>query len=507
MAHRFLFLGLCLPVILDAFITHFFPEQALVSFLITAFFYCLMGIKFYKTKTYSPLIWVIFLLGIALRFFYIAYNPIYFRQQDVGQFTEEGRGHFQYIYYILKYHTLPFLHSPPILPIYHPPLYHILAALFLSLTSVHENLQYLTLICATGCALFSYFFLRTFLKTNQSRLIAALFCSFFPTFIYFSGKLNNDALSTFLTLASVFFFLQHLTKPGIKNLVLSAFLLGLASMTKFTTVLFFLGIGFYYLSALILRQITFKQAVKEGLIFNCIYLPLMALWPICILIRWGTFQGFSAHQWYHFSIKLMGYNPFLHLDTTSIDPLQYVGGYSLLERLGPIFEPLSYPFVLRGAWLPTQYPEYNVWLCLIKSALFDEWALFKLGATPLQTIGFDFSVILLLLGEILFCIFLWSFFKVKRRDKVTVFCQSVLLMVMAGFIHFCFWCPVFFACLFRYIAALFPFCCYFVIQYLQKNLASSTTGHQKIKKTIGYGLVLFSVLSGFVYTLYGALSF
>jgi len=512
MSNRFLFLWLCIPVLVEALITHFFPEQAFNSFLGASGIYAYLGIKFYKTKTYSPLIWLIFMWGLALRFFYISYTPYYFNQHDVGFFTDDGRGHFQYIYYILKHHTLPVFHMDPRLPIYHPPLHHILSALFLMIFPGYENLQYLTLIYAMGCVLISYLFLRLWTQSDQERLIAALFCNLFPPFIYLSGQLNNDALGSFLTLIALFFFFKHLNKASIKNLILSAVFLGLAGMTKFSTSSFFLGICLYYLCAFMTHKITFKTALKEGFILTAIYLPFIGAWPLYAFLHWGKFEGLAIHvasstifldtlkSWFS------GYSPFLHLNP-SFERFQYVGSYSLFERFGPIFEPLSLPFFLTGGWHLNQYPEYNIWIGLIKSTLFDEWHLFKLDSSFLHTLGFDFSVALLLNAKCLFFAFIWCFFKTKRQTKTALFCQSIVLAAMMGLFFFTLRNPYWASCSFRYIVPMLPMCGYFVLQYVHEKLATDTQKNKKIKTIFGYGLILFSSLSGIVYTLYGALSF
>ena len=513
MANRFRFLFLCFPVFMGAIITHFFPEQAFNSFLGVSAFYLYIGAKLYKIQTYPPLILVIFMWGLALRFFYISYLPYYVNQHDAGVFAEDGgRGHFQYIYYILKHHTLPVFHMNPYLPLYHPPLHHILSAIFLAIVPGYENLQYLTLCYGMGCAVFSYLFLRLWTQTDKERLIVALFCSFSPTLIHLSGQLNNDSLGSFLTLISLFFFFKHLDEIGIKNLILSAIFLGLAGATKLSTFSFFLGIGLYYLSALVTHQITFRKAFKEGLIFTTIYMPLIGIWPLYTFLHWGKFEGFSVHMASHtiFSDTLKswfsGYYPFLHLNP-SFDRFQYVGSYSLFERLGPIFQPLSLPFFLVGGWNSVQYPEYNIWAGLIKSSLFDEGHLFKFDSSFLHTLGFDFSVALLLSAKWLFFIFIWSFFKTKRQTKTALFCQSIFVAAMIGFLYFNIRNPYWASCSFRYIVPILPLCGYFILQYLHERLPKNTQKNKKIKMILGYGLILFSIFSGIVYTLYGALSF
>ena len=78
---------------------------------------------------------------------------------------------------------------------------------------------------------------------------------------------------------------------------------------------------------------------------------------------------------------------------------------------------------------------------------------------------------------------------------------------MMGLFFFTLRNPYWASCSFRYIVPMLPMCGYFVLQYVHKKLATGTPKNKKIKMIFGYGLILFSSLSGIVYTLYGALSF
>ena len=350
----------------------------------------------------------------------------------------------------------------------------------------------------------------------------ALFCSFFPAFTFYAGSLNNDILSSFLTLLSIYFFFVHLREDKKRYVILSALFLGLSGLVKISAIPFYVGSCLFYISAVLMRQTHFKKALKNISLFSAVCLPILFLYPVYNFIRWDGFSIFSTHVWWSMgswsevlSVWFSKYHPFLYLADVSVDKYQYVGTYSLLDRLGPVFVPITRPFLFVGNGRPDMIPEYNIWAGLLKTALFDEWHLFFTGfgngyamegATVMQTIGFDLSMILFVLGWILFFFFLVAFFKVSRKEPIILYCQSVTVAVMAGFVYWCLKNPASSAVSFRYIAFLFPILSLFVVKYVQENLSRPTKGNERIKNFLGLTVFLFSWTALIIYTLYGATS-
>ena len=96
------------------------------------------------------------LLGTSflLKFFYVCYTPITRRQHDVGKFGDTDN-HAGYITYLLQHHQLPDFDPRGHWQFYHPPLHHMISALWLWLSehvfgisnaAAQESLQ--TLSCS-----------------------------------------------------------------------------------------------------------------------------------------------------------------------------------------------------------------------------------------------------------------------------------------------------------------------------------------------------------------------
>ena len=494
-------------------LSHFFPMATKELFIFSFCFYLIEGIYFHIKKETNLVIFLIFLQGVLLKLFYVSYTGCYDRQHDIGHFSNDGgRGHFEYISYIFTHHTLPFFHQPPLLPMHTPPLHHILSAIFMKAGFSLEALQYISVVQSLGISLLSFYILKPLItKTNTCYLLAGL-CSFFPFLTLLSGSLNNDVLFTLLAIASFFFFLRFLQTSQKKNFILSGILLGVAGLTKFTALSIYYGVLAFYILAFISKKIAFKKMVKQVSFYTCLSMPLIQLWPVYNYFKWGIYNPLKGHNWGHMgswketlSLWFSGYNPFLHLKETIFDKYQYVGNYSLFERLGPIFSPLSHPFFLTGNLQDLQIPEYNIWLGLIKSMLFDEYKLFKLGATFLHTIGFDLSVLLLILTKILFLFIVISAFKISFKTPCTLFCASNIVIALLSFIYFNLTNPVWSACAFRYIVYTFPCFCYLGISYYQEVFKEVSGKKYFFKQIIDKALLGFVMISFLIYTVLGLL--
>ena len=514
MVRKILYFLLCLPVICFAVLCHLFPNMALNGFVILSLLQVLLGLFFYRKGDTSAVILLIFLEGLALKLFYIAYTPYTVRQHDIEEFSDKYKGHFGYIYYIIKNHTIPAFIQKPFYPFSHPPLHYLLSVLFLSVFSGFENLQYMTLIWSFGLSIVSYFLVKLFVQKKGYLFLIALFFNFFPASTFYSGSLNNDILASLVIGSSIFFFVCYLKRTKNSFLLLSAFLLGISGLVKIQAIPVYVGVTLFYISSVLLHQMKFKKAVRELLLFSLICLPILLFWPVYNYIRWNGHSIFSTHLWWHMgswgetlSFWFGGYNPFLHIENYTTDKYQYIGAYSLWERFGPIFEPITFPWLLVGNWYSQMIPEYNVWTGLLKTALFDEWNLFLMGATFIETIGFELSVILLGLSYVLFFFCLIAFFKVSKKDSVALYCRCIIVAVMAGFIYWCLKNPAYSAISFRYISFLLPCLSLLLVKYIQGNLEKDTPWNRGLKNLLGATVFLFSWISLIIYTLYGATAF
>ena len=130
----------------------------------------LLALKNWMRKPRSKMEWL--LLGIlcaafVIRLYNVLYTPVNVRQHDVAPFgqTEPIRqfysyGHAEYIEWICRYLRLPEV-SPLNYQLYHPPLHHFIAGLWLRLNLTAgmayrracESIQFLTLYYSFGTVL------------------------------------------------------------------------------------------------------------------------------------------------------------------------------------------------------------------------------------------------------------------------------------------------------------------------------------------------------------------
>ena len=137
------------------------------------------------------------LLGTSflLKFFYVCYTPITRRQHDVGKFGDADN-HAGYITYLLQHHQLPDFDPRGHWQFYHPPLHHMISALWLWLSehvfgisnaAAQESLQTLSLFYAMAIVITAYRILRHFRLEGMALYAPLAVVAFHPGFILFSG--------------------------------------------------------------------------------------------------------------------------------------------------------------------------------------------------------------------------------------------------------------------------------------------------------------------------------
>ena len=182
----------------------------------------------------------LFLIGSSffLRIFYVCYTPITRRQHDVGRFGDENN-HAGYITYLLEHHRLPDFDPRDHWQFYHPPLHHAISAVWLWLSEnvfgigsevAQESLQTLTLFYATAVIITAYRILRHFRLEGSALYFPLAVIAFHPSFILFSGSINNDVLSVAFLLGAVLWTLKWYEKQTWEGILKIALYMGLGMM-------------------------------------------------------------------------------------------------------------------------------------------------------------------------------------------------------------------------------------------------------------------------------------
>lgn len=183
----------------------------------------------YKTKDKQiikkHIVLLIIALGVILRGMYIVYTPITERQHDV--YSIHDQGHLGYIYTIFETGKLPETND---IQFYHPPLHHFISAQWLrigdflniDLERNLEGLQVLTAIYSSLIILVVCQILKHIKMKDIYKIIIIAIISFHPTFIIFSGLINNDILMTLLTFVIILYLLKWHEKTNLKNTIVLA---------------------------------------------------------------------------------------------------------------------------------------------------------------------------------------------------------------------------------------------------------------------------------------------
>ena len=239
------------------------------------------------------------LLGTSflLKFFYVCYTPITRRQHDVGKFGDADN-HAGYITYLLQHHQLPDFDPRGHWQFYHPPLHHMISALWLWLSehvfgisnaAAQESLQTLPLFYAMAIVITAYRILRHFRLEGMALYVPLAVVAFHPSFILFSGSINNDALSVVFILGAVLWTLKWYEKQTWESIVKIALCIGLGMMTKLSAAMVAIPVAAVFLVVLArqLRQRNWRILGQLGG-FAVICFPLGLWYPVRNLVRFGV---------------------------------------------------------------------------------------------------------------------------------------------------------------------------------------------------------------------------
>ncbi len=430
---------------------------------------------------------LIFIAGFVLRLGYIAYTGRHTRQHDVHEFIEEisGNGHQRYILWFFENFKLPDFDPRDIFQFYHPPLHHMIAGLFLKIQSLFsfsfvrmiENLQFLTLFYSSACMIVFWRILGEINIKNSSKLTAFLLIAFNPTFIIFSGSINNDILSITFMLATILYTIRWYKNRSFKNIISLALTLGLGMMTKLSAGLVSPAVAVVFLFALIVNfKNEFKKLFLQFVTFGVICIPLGLWW--------------SVRNFVKFNMPL-GYVPRLSETAT-----QYIGNYSITQRLFDFT--LSDVFIAWGEGRGG-YHEHNVFLGLLKTSLFDENrfndAMAGEAIVPFANILFWVNVLIAVLS---FAVMVYLLLKVNLKPEFKLFSFVLYSTIFISYISFCFTYPHTCTMNIRYATPLIALGAMFIGLFLQKEKGK----FEKILARVITALcVSFSVLSTAVYML------
>lgn len=202
----------------------------------------------------KSLIYLIIIIGVILRIMYIICTPITIRQHDVE--TLDSSGHLKYIYILYNERHLPNTNE---WQFYHPPLFHLLAAICLKINNLFniplersfEGIQVLTTIFSSLIMIVVYKITTKFKIDEKYKLLINAFIAVYPTFIILSGSINNNCLTVFLQFLIIWYLIKWYENDSWKNSIILGLITGLCVMTKLNGAIMSIPILFTFIKRII----------------------------------------------------------------------------------------------------------------------------------------------------------------------------------------------------------------------------------------------------------------
>ncbi|MBO4573568.1 MAG: glycosyltransferase family 39 protein [Clostridia bacterium] len=410
-----------------------------------------------KQLTVERVIILLFLAGVMLRFTYVLYTSPSTRQHDVYKFGDSG--HSGYIRYLYENGHLPDFDVTEKDQFYHPPLHHIIAAVWWNILSAfgvadkyaQSSIQTLTLFYSSVSLIISYKLLKEF-KIHGAALIAVFaVLAFHPTFVIFSASINNDILSVTFMLLAVLYSVKWYRSRSFKDIMIIAAAVGLGMMTKLSAYMVAFGIAFLFLFAFIKDIKNFKKYLIQFAAFAVLCVPLALWWEIRNAILYDV--------------------PIAYVQRLSNTSWQYVGDVPVLTRLfdfsklfnAPVFD----QWTNRGDKL---YNEYNPMISLLKTSVFGEY-INDFGAFSAITAAagtlFWSNLIIAFLSVVAlgYTIFSAIRFKAFKNGTVDIGYASIIItgaLMLIFYYVFCFTYPHHCTENIRYVSPLIVLGCVFI---------------------------------------------
>lgn len=466
------------------------PQMVVLNIGIIIFAAVVIYLFATKKMNTKRLILLLFILGFLIRLAYIMAVSIKTKQHDVGS-LEKLDGHLGYIGYLVYNNKLPEGDVRDVYQYYHPPLHHIIAAIWVRFQNAigiekdntWENIQILTMFYSCCCMILSYKIFRQLGLKNNGLVIAFAVVTFCPTFYILSGSINNDILSITLMLGAVLNTLYWYKSRSIWRILCIAACVGFGMMAKLSAWMVAPAIAFVFLYVLFKNLKEWKKYLAQFAAFMGVCAPL-GLW-------WGV-RNYITHR-----------VPITYVMELSSESKQYIGDIPLTKRL---FDFSLYQFADVGdqfGMYEGTYNEFNPLIALFKTSMFDE--MFTVHYYPdiagINKVLFWSAVVLGIVGfvSMIYCLIndkTWS-----RMHKI--FLGILYFTILISYYAFCIKFPHVCTQNIRYAVLLIVIGAYFIGR-LAQNLCESESEKTQNLRIAGYTCLLtvvfiYSAISVVVY--------
>lgn len=221
--------------------------SALFFICLFSFFYEIYYYFFNKHRKFDKVIYVILILGILIRLFYVGYTRFDVRTHDV-------EGHLDYINYIVKNHALP--NADDCYECHQKTVYYLISAgelVLLRAINISGTFSY-KLLQITNILYFSVFLFVIYLIIKNIFLrkyvlyLSFLLLTFWPSGIIHSARITNDILFYLFYVFSLYFFYRYFRETKDKDFAIGTLFFAFAILTKITAIslwILLLGILIY----------------------------------------------------------------------------------------------------------------------------------------------------------------------------------------------------------------------------------------------------------------------
>ncbi|MCQ2518993.1 MAG: glycosyltransferase family 39 protein [Lachnospiraceae bacterium] len=309
-------------------------------------------------------IMIVMLAGIFVRLLYVMLMPVtQFAQYDIGTVDIENNvltGHLGYVFWLVKYHALPNFDPRLVYQFNHPPIHHILSAIWVSFialftdstAALKEAAQYVTFVYS---ALTLFFFSKLLDETNageKGKLLAMIIFAFQPTLIMTAGSLNNDGAGLMFQVLSVWLTLRWHRTKSYKDIIGVALAIGLGMLSKLSAGLVAVPIGVLFIFDFVDEWVKSKKFPAKRMVqyicFGAVCFPIGLCWVIRCYVKYGM--------------------PFTYIAFLPDTSPQYVGMYSGFQRMflpNPIefIKNLSHGSIGMG---------WNIWVQMFRTSALGE---------------------------------------------------------------------------------------------------------------------------------------
>lgn len=398
--------------------------------------------------TEEKIIFAIIFMGMIFHCCYVLLSGIHDRQHDEGTYTgiassQINPGHLGYIEYIYKFHRLPDMNPYELFSYYHPPLHHLLSALWLTLLRslgmaeelAFENLQALPLFYSGLFMFITYLIMKKAGAKGRGFYAGLFFVSMHPALVLMSGSVNNDMLSVVLLACCLLSAMCFIRERSFKNLILIALSIGFGMISKLNVAVMAFPIGLIFLMDFITvirgkdKQVI-AERVRNYIVFGVVTAIIGLSWIVRNLIRFREKPGIPTPP-----------------------GIMYTGDYSIWARLGiPALADWHFDFPfhpLSGKVI------HNTWIIMLQTSLFGEVYPQYITDFPLALcrIAYIAAIVFAVLSLGLF--FVMQYRKVKRPGQTNVydavFLASGYFIVLLSFAAFILKYPYTCSSDFRYV--------------------------------------------------------